>query len=84
MFELGNPARAEIPAYEVWLNWHLPNLLLSIMESPNFMEMIYLQYSFNQYILWKKKSKFGDNVQLLSWKRVMNMIVFCIFDVKIM
>ena len=30
----------------------LPKLLISIMESPNFMEMRYLQYSCNQYTFW--------------------------------
>ena len=57
------------------------------MESPNFMELIYLQYSFNQYTFWD-----------ILWKKNQNLVItsifvmetghehdsFCIFDVKIM
>ena len=51
-FELGKPASAEIPAYKFRKIGILPKLLISVMESPNFMEMIYLQYSFNQCTFW--------------------------------
>ena len=46
-----------IGRYTLLIQIILQKLLISAMESQNFMEVIYLQYSFNQYtfkdILWK-------------------------------
>ena len=56
------------------------------MESPNFMEMIYLQYSFNQYtfwdILWEKNNQNLAIMFIVVMETGHEYGSFCIFDVK--